>query len=145
MATLPSWFVSPPVVGQADKYVVIEATTQAEYAQYQANKLAGPYTSLAAAQADANQHDAAAADPAGAFSGSNIAGTAQSAENAVKSAAGSALSGILPTFSNLRDLVVRAVKVLAGLALVIVGVSKMTGTDKAVLGAAKTAGKVAML
>jgi hypothetical protein len=51
----------------------------------------------------------------------------------------------LPVLSNLRDLVVRTVKVLAGLALIIVGVSKLTGTDKAVMSAAKTAGKAAVL
>jgi hypothetical protein len=50
-----------------------------------------------------------------------------------------------PTFTHLRDFVVRAVKVVAGLALVIIGVSKMTGTSKQVIGAAKVAGKAAIL
>ena len=49
----------------------------------------------------------------------------------------SALSGLLPSFTNLRDFVVRAVKVVAGLALVIVGVSRMAGADKQVIGTAK--------
>ena|ERR1700735_1547594 len=40
------------------------------------------------------------------------------------------LNGILPTLSNLRDLVIRSVKVVLGAALIIIGLAKLSGVEK---------------
>jgi hypothetical protein len=91
--------------------------------------VAGPYATQAEAKADIPNAQAAKPAP----------GEEQQAVSGIANSLG------LPQLSNLRDLVVRTIKVLAGLALVIVGVSKLTGADKTVMKAATTAGKAAVL
>jgi hypothetical protein len=79
-------------------------------------------------------------EPGGANASNPVAGAAAAAKTGATAAAKAAANVLgLPTLSNLRDLVARAVKVIAGLALLIVGVSRLTGTDKAVMKAGKAA------
>jgi hypothetical protein len=149
MATLPAWFVGAPVVGGPDTYQVVEATTSAQYAQYQSEKYAGPYATKALAQADASARGQAAADPAGAFSPSNIASTASSAADDIPGVkdAEQAVGSVEDFLGGLTsaNLWIRVAKVAIGSMILIVGLVHLTGLNTKVSGVTKTAIKAAPL
>src|ERR1039458_2348307 len=54
---------------------------------------------------------------------------ATAAAKAAADAAKKAVSGILPVFTNTRDLVVRTVKVLIGIALIVIGINSLMRSE----------------
>lgn len=98
----------------------------------------GPYLTLAQAQAQADEIN-------GAAGAASHAGAAADPDAPAGATANTTVLG-LPTFTNLREFATRAVKVIAGVGLLIVGlqiIGKSAGVNQAVGSAAKKAAKVA--
>jgi hypothetical protein len=124
----PEWFVGPPIVGASSQaYVVYEATTAAQAAKYVSDGYKGPYATQAAAEAQAQARQSAA----------------ESTEVNLPSAG--SLLGTLAGFLGVKgpisgtNLVIRAVKVIIGGLLLIIGLVHITGIEGA---AADTARRV---
>ena len=115
----PEWFVGPPIVGASSQaYVVYEATTAAQAAKYVADGYKGPYATQAAAEAQAQARQSAA----------------ESTEVNLPSAG--SLLGTLAGFLGVghvsgTNLVIRAVKVIIGGLLLVVGLVHLTGVSGA--------------
>jgi hypothetical protein len=88
------------------------------------------FQTKAEAQAYVNSHGG------GTTAGTSATAGAVNAATGAAEAAASGFSFSWPTFTNLRDLTIRAAKIFIGGILVIVGVMKLTGADSAVINVA---------
>jgi hypothetical protein len=125
MATLPAWFVAPPPLNTAstgannvnnptNHYVVVEATTMAEYDAYKAEGAKGPYATEAAAQDAADGQTAKAKSTESNLPAPSLSDLGETL----------GITGISGT-----NLVIRTLKVVIGGTLLLVGIVHLAGID----------------
>lgn len=118
------WFVAPPLVGGPNQYGVVEATSQAEATKLKAEGYGTPYSSKAAATAAAS------------------AATKEATSTETDLTVSGSLLGTLAQFLGVSkisgtNLMVRAVKVIVGGIMLIVGLAHMTGAANDLAAAAR--------
>jgi hypothetical protein len=135
MATLPAWFADPPVVGGPDTYTLVEATTQAQYDQY--HSLGYPeFNTQAAAQSFINtRNNSLTLSPNPASAAVQAATGNDTAAGQSKGILGDITAGITG-FSG-TNFVLRAVKVIIGGVLLLIGLAHITGADNQIMNAAR--------